>query len=106
MKIIRFNKDDLRKDKDIIRKTYGLDSKDTDNEIYRILIPVVPNTTYLPNVIETFVESKKHIKTDFGNKYSFHCANHNIVDTINKSIINGTISDYHEFEMPTVMSEG
>ena len=98
MKIIRFTKDDLNINKDILRKKFEFDNKDTDNEIYRILIPMVPNTNYLSNVIETFIESKNRVK-DFDSKYSFHCANHMIVNTVKESINNGTLPDYSEFDM-------
>lgn len=104
MKIIRFNKDDLDMNKDIIRKKFEFDNKDNDNEIYRILVPMVPNTNYLANIVDTFVESKSRVK-DFDSKYSFHCANHMIVSTIKESINNGTLSDYHEFDMPLVANE-
>ena len=105
MKIIRLHKEDLRMGKDAIRKVFELDSKDKDNEIYRILVPIVPNTTYLPNIVETFVESKNNVK-NFDNKYSFHCANHDVIAIIKQSIMNGSISDYREFEMPTMNNEG
>ena len=105
MKIIRINKEELNLDKNTIRKHFNLDSKDTDNEVYRVLIPVIPNTNYLPNIVETFIESKNRIK-DFDSKYSFHCANHNVVNTIKQSILLGNISNYCEFEMPSMLTEG
>ena len=68
MKILRFNKDDLDMNKDILRKKFEFDNKDTDNEIYRILVPMVPNTNYLSNVIETFIESKNRVILLYGIK--------------------------------------
>ena len=104
MKIVRIDKEVLSKSKSIIRSTYDFDSKDKDKEVYRVLIPTVPSTEYLINVVDTFVTSKARVN-DFYSKYSFHCANRDIVNTVKSSIDNGGIKEYKEFQMPVPIEE-
>ena len=100
MKIIRLTEDVLEYPKDEIRDLYDLDSKDTDSEVYRFLVPIVKNTHYLSNLVNAFIDS--NLKTSLNNKYSFHCANHDIVSSIYKGIEEEGIKDYKEFQMPLV----
>ena len=98
MKIIRITNDVLDYSKDDIRNIYDLDSKDKDSEIYRILVPIVENTNKLNSLIEAFLDSD--IKVPFKEKYSFHCANHDIVHTIYNGITDKGIKEYKEFQFP------
>lgn len=99
MKIIRITKDVLDMDKTTIREIYDLDTKDKDSEIYRILVPIVPNSNALTNLVGTFVESKNNVNS-MDSKYSFHSANHDIVSTVKDAIMVGKIIEYKEFNMP------
>jgi len=99
MKIIRITKDVLDMDKTTIRDIYDLDTKDKDSEIYRILVPAVPNSNELTNLVDAFIESKNNVNS-MDSKYSFHSANHDIVSTVKDAIMVGKITEYKEFNMP------
>ena len=102
MKIIRLTNDVLDYSKDEIRNVYDLDSKDTDSEIYRILVPIVENTDKLNSLVEAFVDSD--IKVPFTEKYTFHCANPGIVYTIYNGIAEKGIKEYKDFQFPYIMN--
>ena len=87
MKIIRMTKDVLDLTKDEIRYMYDLDNKDTSSEIYRILVPMVEDKSCLTNLIQAFNVSKVNVKS-IKDKYSFHCADHEVVATLNNAILN------------------
>ena len=87
MKIIRMTRDVLDLNKDEIRYMYDLDNKDYNQELYRILIPMVEDEKCLDNLIQAFNISKTNVKS-IKDKYSFHCANHDIVSILNATILN------------------
>jgi len=101
VKIIRLTEDVLEHPKDEIRYMYDLDSKDSDSEIYRILVPIVKDTHYLSNLVNAFVES--NLSIPFTDKYTFHCANHDIVNSIYTGITQKGIKEYREFQLPIIL---
>ena len=87
MKIIRMTRDVLDLNKDEIRYMYDLDNKDYNPELYRILVPMVEDVECLNNLIQAFNISKTNVKS-IKDKYSFHCANKEVVNTLNNAILN------------------
>ena len=101
MKIVRLNREDLKMGKDAIRQTKELSAKDKDSIMYRVLVPIVPDSTCLVNLVEAFIESKNN-GVNIDSKYSFHCANKEEIDVILKGISNGEINGFKEFKWEAI----